>query len=1054
MNTLSSRRLSFIAVPVQVVILSGWVLASFSLGQGNPFAPVLPGSDSPTSAIATPSQSPSPADPVSNPFANPPSGSPAPTPPSPFQSAPQSNADDRQVSGNPAGSDGVDVSMGDADDADRSTATTTDGGLDSSATIDAAAIQDGPIADQTGGSDAKSRDADDADSESVPSDGTNGNSEPDSPTGSSNESSFSFSDLDLISYWPYLAGLGALVLLSILMKVVGGKKGDRNRESDPEVSRVIDPSKAKFKKSKRFADASFGDLGDEESKKVNLENGDSNDANPFDIPNFSDDQNDDRVSDVVSDVMSEADERVSGLRLNESDVLDESLNEGDQSDLNFGDFDAELIQSELANTDSELDDDDFAAMMLEDDDEEKIIVQTDGDEFDESQSGDRDELSLPRVTADSEPDSDGDLSEEGFGFAQGPEFDADEKPDSEEFSFDLDDEEDLELKPEFSLDTALAEFNASAASENETDESEASENEVSENETDENETDENEADENEADQKEALSGEVGLVKNSGRAGDDDSGSVAVNTGDTDENDLDAGDLDADASQGDDEDLSDLDLDELDDLGLDDLEPDDLKIDAESDLSDLDLEPEEGLPTEESISSQSVAQAMGETISESISEMADEGDQNAAQQPDPSQIDDDRDRRKMATGIGVGAAAAGVAALGAAFSGGAGNRETESLQALVNDLESKLVDQEAEHQLAIDRLQGQLESAKSTADELASAAEKLKELELQKSQALSDFNLVQQEVETLKVQLHEANAAALDVSQLEEAEKEITDLKSELSKTSDAASESQSEIAELKSEIQRLGEEAARQAETAQKTEDTQNELAQAKQEMEKLETELKEAAMVKDETLTEVEELRASLAKLKSENEELAQSLQRTEEELAETQDLQDQRRNELNQPSLVAGQGSDAAAELGVAVEDDAASDSEISKQLQEELQQERELRLSAEEMLVEAEDQRTVVAQELRKVRKELKQLTEHQQQSQVSAGDTLDSDAVDSAQRMNAPQTDENADDDSDQVGLLKQQLTDAESKIADLSAESDEWAKKLSDLETEVGSKKKE
>ena len=199
--------------------------------------------------------------------------------------------------------------------------------------------------------------------------------------------------------WPYLAGILGLILLWLLSKMFLGKT--KNKFDAPvENNRELDPSKSSFKKSERFSDSAI-----------------------------------DGVADSGSDVISDVGE-VSGLRLNESDVLSESPEVPDQSDLNFDAFESTTVDGDFKVSDDGLDDDDFAAMMLEDDDQEKIAGDAENavsiDEVDDFKIED----------ADLEPQmAENIVVQEEVSATL-------DDGDSDEFSFDLDDDDSVDAASE------------------------------------------------------------------------------------------------------------------------------------------------------------------------------------------------------------------------------------------------------------------------------------------------------------------------------------------------------------------------------------------------------------------------------------------------------------------------------------------------------------------------------------------------------------------------------------------------------------------------------
>ena len=221
-------------------------------------------------------------------------------------------------------------------------------------------------------------------------------------------------------YWPYLAGLLAVLLLWPLSKLLFGKKKIPHQIQE---ARAVDPAKSAFKKSTRFSsdpgesDIDFETEGDDEVGVIEDLDGDE----------FK---------------LDASDEKVSGLRLNDSDILADSPQMADQSDLNFDEFDSTTIDGDFKVIDKDMDDDDFAAMMLEDDDE-KVVVNTDGD-------------NATSEVSDFTIDKDLDLSAEEISdelTMNEPELQIEDASsssveDSDEFSFDFDDDDVAAVEPD------------------------------------------------------------------------------------------------------------------------------------------------------------------------------------------------------------------------------------------------------------------------------------------------------------------------------------------------------------------------------------------------------------------------------------------------------------------------------------------------------------------------------------------------------------------------------------------------------------------------------
>lgn len=160
---------------------------------------------------------------------------------------------------------------------------------------------------------------------------------------------------NVANFWPYIAGViaGILLLLWLLNNPTLSRGKKKNHSHQPR--RVIDPEKSTFKKSTRFL--SPKPAPDDDLKPIT-----KHVAEPKPLS-------------VNSDLDLDSDDEMSGLRLNESDILADIPPAADQSDLNFDEFDSTIVDADFSIVEDEIDDADFAVLMLQDDDE-KVIVKT------------------------------------------------------------------------------------------------------------------------------------------------------------------------------------------------------------------------------------------------------------------------------------------------------------------------------------------------------------------------------------------------------------------------------------------------------------------------------------------------------------------------------------------------------------------------------------------------------------------------------------------------------------------------------------------------------
>ena len=367
---------------------------------------------------------------------------------------------------------------------------------------------------------------------------------------------------------------------------------------------------------------------------------------------------------------------------------------------------------------------------------------------------------------------------------------------------------------------------------------------------------------------------------------------------------------------------------------------------------------------------------------------------------------------LAVEFGLGAAAAaGVAAIGSALAGGDKAATVEEIEAAASDF----VQEKAELNRRIAELESKLSAAQSESATLESLQAQLDESEEQKSDFQSKLNAAEEKAKQLKTQLDQAtvdNDSATEDSEgkLAEAEQKVTQLESELSKSVETIELTEKSLAELKTENELLKEEAA----DAQANEALKEEVEAAKQESAKLQSTLNESELSQKESLSEIDQLKGEIEKLKSENEKLAQEVQLASSS-AESAEAEDE--GVPTESLMSAALGGVGGAALGAAANGDAGSS--------EELEREKKLRVDTEAMLVEAEEQRTVVAEELRKVRKEVRKLKE--------AGN-------------------ETASDDSDAVEKLTRELEDAKAEIAKLSEARDESLSAVAGIESAEAKKK--
>jgi len=731
--------------------------------------------------------------------------------------------------------------------------------------------------------------------------------------------------LGQIGWLPFaVVGFVVALLLWLLSRLFFAKKN--KFDAAVENTREIDPAKSSFKKSSRFSESAIDGTDDAE---------------------------------MGSDVISEVGE-VSGLRLNESDILAETPQVLDQSDLNFDAFDSStqgddfaisddreegfvvnveedetVINSSFENedlkvSDDGLDDDDFASMMMVDEGEEEIIVDAGNDVAIDSSSFNED-LKV----------SDDGLDDDDF------------------VSMMMEDEGEEEIVVETGIDAAAEE----------------------------------------SDELQLKDSDVSLDSPEGLAVEEETPATLAEEG-SDEFNFDLDDDDPIASESDSvvgltaENKNEISLEETEDVADVSLET---SID-DSDEFDFGLDDDdEVLPVAESTSIEGAQLELTD-----IADVTDEAVETVGEVLD---VDlEPTEPSNIAAGVGSGAVATGVAAIGAELGGSGNDDAVEEFAESVSDF----AQEKAQLNTKIAELESKLSAAKSDSDGLKSLQAKLDESEQQRSESESKLDAAYKEVKELKAQQDQANADKNATDKLTEAEQKIEELESELSKSVKAAEANEQSLTALKSENELLKEEAA----DTQAIDILKEEVESAKQESEKLEAELKEAELVKHDSLSESEQLKSEVDTLKSEIERLTEEAQASAASSESADDEQG-----LASGSLVsAALGGVGGAALGA-----------TAKGGSEELEQEKKLRLETEAMLEEAEEHRTVVAVELRKVRKELRKLKE--QNGTASAGN-------------------------SQEREKLAQELEDAKAEITKLTQAKDELAVALADVESKADLKKNE
>jgi hypothetical protein len=407
-------------------------------------------------------------------------------------------------------------------------------------------------------------------------------------------------------------------------------------------------------------------------------------------------------------------------------------------------------------------------------------------------------------------------------------------------------------------------------------------------------------------------------------------------------------------------------------------------------------------------------------------------------------------RDLAAKVGVSVAAAGAAAMAAALPGRQQDDEGESLRNTIAELKEKLSSQQSKFDRTVTGLETELSTAKDQAkelasaqgecsaaqdelaltqnqlsateeklsvarDEVAAAKDELIDVQQQKTEIQKQLQDTQSDLMELQEKHQELEAAPVTAGQLAEVEQKNAVLQSDLAASSEANSAAMENIELLKSEKEQMAEDLESKSVALEKADQIKSELDQTKEVVKQLEAEIEEAYLVKKETASEFEGLNSTIAELKTENETLAQSLKETKSQLEE-------------------------ATEQLVEKSDRDQSD---QSDLQNQLQQERELRESTEAMLVEAEDQRTVVAEALRQVRKELKKF----KNQVVSADDRSVTEASRLSRTVGTAETEVAEKSRKKKKRGKKKHL----SKASDVG---DVWDKKLAEVESEAVVKKEE